>query len=64
MYEPTWESVKTHSLPGWFDDAKLGIFIHWGLYSVPAWAPNSGNIQELIRTGGLGALFRNNPYAE
>ena len=37
-YEPTWESVKTHTLPQWFDDCKLGIFIHWGLYSVPAWA--------------------------
>lgn len=64
MYEPTWESVRTHPLPAWFEDAKLGIFIHWGLYSVPAWAPNSGDIQQLVRTGGPGALFRNNPYAE
>jgi len=37
-YQPTWESVSTHPLPPWFDDAKLGIFIHWGLFSVPAWA--------------------------
>src|SRR5258706_5659021 len=37
-YQPTWESVSTHPLPQWFDDAKLGIFIHWGLFSVPAWA--------------------------
>jgi alpha-L-fucosidase len=28
-----------HTAPAWFDDAKLGIFVHWGLYSVPAWAP-------------------------
>lgn len=27
------------TLPSWFTDAKLGIFIHWGVYSVPAWAP-------------------------
>jgi alpha-L-fucosidase len=38
-YQPTWESVSRHPLPRWFDDAKLGIFIHWGLFSVPAWAP-------------------------
>ena len=38
FFEPTWESVKTHTLPQWYDDCKLGIFIHWGLYSVPAWA--------------------------
>lgn len=38
IYKPTWESVAQHPLPRWFDDAKLGIFIHWGLFSVPAWA--------------------------
>jgi alpha-L-fucosidase len=32
-----------HAAPPWFDDAKLGIFIHWGLYSVPAWAPVRAN---------------------
>ena len=38
-YEATIESLDQHPLPQWFDDAKLGIFIHWGLYSVPGWAP-------------------------
>ena len=38
-YEPTIASLDAHPLPGWYDEAKLGIFIHWGLYSVPAWAP-------------------------
>jgi alpha-L-fucosidase len=37
-YEPTLESLNTHPLPEWYADAKLGIFIHWGLYSVPGWA--------------------------
>ena len=37
-YQPTWESVSTHPVPRWFEDAKFGIFIHWGLFSVPAWA--------------------------
>ncbi len=39
-YEPTWESLATRPIPPWFGDAKFGIFIHWGLYSVPAWSPD------------------------
>ncbi|MDL2243176.1 alpha-L-fucosidase, partial [Bacteroidales bacterium OttesenSCG-928-K03] len=35
--EPNWESIKSRPYPQWFSDAKLGIFIHWGLYSVPAY---------------------------
>ena len=38
-YEPTADSLDTHPVPDWFDDAKFGIFIHWGAYSVPAWGP-------------------------
>jgi len=37
IYEPTWESLKQHRVPGWFLDAKFGIFIHWGVYAVPAY---------------------------
>ncbi len=37
-FEPTWDSLKQYSVPQWFKDAKLGIFIHWGIYSVPAFA--------------------------
>ena len=37
MYEPTWESLQSHPLPQWYGDAKFGIFIHWGVYSVPAY---------------------------
>lgn len=32
------EDVEEHTAPAWFTNAKFGIFIHWGLYSVPAWA--------------------------
>jgi len=36
-YEPNWESLKQHpDAPEWFRDAKLGIYFHWGVYSVPA----------------------------
>lgn len=38
-YEPSLESLDQHPLPQWYAGAKLGIFIHWGLYSVPGWAP-------------------------
>jgi alpha-L-fucosidase len=36
-YQPAWESLSAYTVPEWFRDAKLGIFIHWGVYSVPAW---------------------------
>jgi len=38
-YRPSDASLGTHESPYWFDDAKFGIFIHWGVYSVPAWSP-------------------------
>ncbi len=37
QYQPNWESLDKRSTPQWYLDAKFGIFIHWGLYSVPAW---------------------------
>lgn len=40
--EPTWESIEQRGYPEWFGKAKLGIFIHWGLYSVPAWTGKEG----------------------
>jgi len=38
-FEANWESIDKRETPQWFPDAKFGIFIHWGIYSVPAWAP-------------------------
>ena len=35
-FEANWESLKNYEIPNWFQDAKFGIFIHWGPYSVPA----------------------------
>src|SRR6202140_5336639 len=35
-YQANWESLKKYQTPDWFRDAKFGIFIHWGVYSVPA----------------------------
>lgn len=37
IFQPTWESIRdNYRTPAWFNKAKFGIFIHWGLYSIPA----------------------------
>ena len=36
-YEPNWASLDARPMPEWYRDAKFGVFIHWGVYSVPAW---------------------------
>ncbi|MCF3108264.1 alpha-L-fucosidase [Niabella sp. CC-SYL272] len=44
-YQPNWASLNTRKIPEWFGQDKFGIFIHWGLYAVPSYAPvipNSG----------------------
>jgi alpha-L-fucosidase len=44
-YKDTWESLCTYTPPKWYANAKFGIFIHWGVYSVPAfgneWYPRN-----------------------
>src|SRR6266481_4327455 len=35
-FKPDWDSLKAYQVPAWYLDAKFGIFIHWGVYSVPA----------------------------
>ncbi len=44
-YRADWESLKSYCVPDWYLDAKFGIFIHWGLYAVPAfgneWYPRN-----------------------
>lgn len=35
IYQPTWESLDSRPLPTWYDQAKIGIFLHWGVFSVP-----------------------------
>lgn len=36
QFLPNWDSLDKRKLPKWYDDSKIGIFITWGLYSVPA----------------------------
>jgi alpha-L-fucosidase len=49
-YQPNWASIDSRPTPPWYTDAKFGIFIHWGVYSVPAFA--AVNVKD------------ENPYAE
>jgi alpha-L-fucosidase len=35
-YTPNWDSLDKHPVPKWYDNSKIGIFIHWGLFSVPS----------------------------
>ncbi len=41
-YQPNWESLSKWEVPQWFDDAVLGIYCHWGVYSVPGYRFNDG----------------------
>lgn len=45
-YQATWESIDSRPIPEWFSDAKFGIFIHWGLFSVPAWGPTDASVYD------------------
>ena len=64
-YQPTLASISAHTVPDWYQDAKLGIFVHYGLFSVPGWAVTSeGDITQTLRKFGWDGHFRVNPYAE
>jgi alpha-L-fucosidase len=63
-YSPTRESLASHEAPDWFHDAKLGIFVHWGLYSVPGWATTEGDLHRILGERGASYWFSHNSYAE
>lgn len=56
IYSPDWSSLDTRPTPEWWQDAKFGIFIHWGVYSVPAFSPK-GRYAEWYQN----ALVENDP---
>ncbi len=55
VYDPNWESLKTHETPDWFKNDKFGIYFHWGVYSVPAflteWYPHYMYMKDYERWG-------------
>ena len=56
----SFEELSRRELPQWFADTPFGIFIHWGAYSVPAWAEPIG----ALGTREWETWFRHNPYSE
>jgi alpha-L-fucosidase len=56
-------AFKDRPCPAWFLTPQMGIFVHWGLYSVPAWAPSGRSIHELMRDDYDNATALG-PYAE
>ena len=65
-YEPTRESVTSHPVPQWYNDAKFGIFIHWGLFSVPgyAYSEKGKSIRDIHSETDEFEGQKYNPYAE
>ncbi|GAO45244.1 alpha-L-fucosidase [Flavihumibacter petaseus] len=49
-FQPTWESLDRKQVPEWFTEARFGIFIHWGVYSVPGWS-SKGQYAEWYQNG-------------
>jgi alpha-L-fucosidase len=65
QYEPTRASIQAHKTPEWYHDAKFGIFIHWGPFSIPAYAPlGHGDVNQLLANEGYRSFFANIPYSE
>ncbi len=57
------QALRRHRVPGWWSDAKLGIFVHWTPASIPAFAPVDADIGELLQSSRTDALAWS-PYAE
>jgi len=47
-YKADWESLDARPLPAWFNEAKFGIFVVWGPYSVPAWKDHGVAVHGLV----------------
>lgn len=61
--DATLESLREHAVPEWFEDAKLGIFIHWGLFSIPGFAARLDHVSDaFVKHYRLGAVMT--PYTE
>ncbi len=56
-------SLRNRPVPPWFDRAKFGIFVHWGVFSVPGFAPHSGKISEANQTDYDNSISLS-PYSE
>ncbi len=57
------ESLRKHRIPAWFEDAKFGVFIHWGLFSVPGFAAPTHHISDAFSGSHANAMVMT-PYTE
>eukprot|EP01133_Synstelium_polycarpum_P010205 gene10205-11887_t len=68
QYSANWASLNSRPNPSWYDEAKFGIFIHWGVFSVPAYAVDGGCAEwywETLETksdGGSTAAYHNKSF--
>jgi alpha-L-fucosidase len=66
-FQASWDSLKQYTVPAWYEDGKFGIFIHWGVYAVPAFGnewyprnmyrPGTPEFQHHVATYGPQAQF-------
>ncbi len=63
-YTPDLDSLRSHPLPDWYRDAKLGIFVHWTAATVPAFAPLVDDPFTLGRERGWEYAMSHSPYVE
>ncbi len=57
-FQPTWESLAAnYKVPAWFQEAKFGIFMHWGLYTVPAYRDGGASEWYITHLYGGGATL-------
>ena len=59
-YQSTTESLRQHKAPQWFEDAKFGIFIHWGVYAVPAF--HEWYVEFISPKSSFGFMLGGPPY--
>jgi alpha-L-fucosidase len=59
-FDATTESLMRHKVPDWYNDAKVGVLVTWGIFSVPGYAPPSGELGKVP----LNVWFEQNAYAE
>lgn len=62
-YEATRESLNARPIPGWYEDGKFGIFIHWGLFAVPAYASGMAKISDTLAQNYWNSIPQT-PYTE
>ena len=63
LVTPDLESLNARRLPAWYDEAKFGVFIHWGMFAIPAFAARLGSISDAFKTDYDRAVAMT-PYTE